>query len=110
MPPESRPPDAAPNPGSACRSASARAAVARKNGRPQGHEQLQTMQRMRTFLVTPLVLLARTGWPASAAAERRTRGGSLRYGAAQMRAGHLQSKPTCTAVVCIGFRCARGIA
>lgn len=66
------------------------------------------MQRMRTFLVTPLVLLAWTGWPASAAAERRTRGGSLRYGAAQMRAGHLQSKPPGTAVICIGFRCARG--
>jgi formylglycine-generating enzyme required for sulfatase activity len=40
-------------------------------------------------------------------AERRTRGGSWWYGAAQMRAGHLQGKPADTAVVYIGFRCAR---
>ncbi len=41
-------------------------------------------------------------------AERRTRGGSWWYGAAQMRAGHLQSKPADTSVVYIGFRCVRG--
>lgn len=40
--------------------------------------------------------------------ERRTRGGSWWYGAAQMRAGHLQGKPPGTAVAYIGFRCARG--
>lgn len=40
-------------------------------------------------------------------AERRTRGGSWWYGAAQMRADHLQGKPADTAVVYIGFRCAR---
>ena len=40
-------------------------------------------------------------------AERRTRGGSWWYGSAQMRADHLQSKPANTAVVYIGFRCAR---
>ncbi len=40
-------------------------------------------------------------------AERRTRGGSWWYGAAQMRAEHLQSKPADTAVVYIGFRCAK---
>lgn len=39
-------------------------------------------------------------------AERRTRGGSWWYGAAQMRADHLQGKPADTAVVYIGFRCA----
>jgi formylglycine-generating enzyme required for sulfatase activity len=39
--------------------------------------------------------------------ERRTRGGSWWYGAAQMRADHLQSKPPDTTVVYIGFRCAR---
>ena len=39
--------------------------------------------------------------------ERRTRGGSWWYGAAQMQAGHLQGKPPGTAVVYIGFRCAR---
>jgi formylglycine-generating enzyme required for sulfatase activity len=44
---------------------------------------------------------------ASGNAERRTRGGSWWYGAAQMRADHLQSKPADTAVVYIGFRCAR---
>ena len=44
---------------------------------------------------------------ASAGAERRTRGGSWWYGAAQMRADHLQAKPAATAVVYIGFRCAR---
>lgn len=40
-------------------------------------------------------------------AERRTRGGSWWYGAAQMRADHLQGKPADTAVVYIGMRCAR---
>jgi formylglycine-generating enzyme required for sulfatase activity len=44
---------------------------------------------------------------ASGNAERRTRGGSWWYGQAQMRADHLQSKPADTAVVYIGFRCAR---
>ena len=44
---------------------------------------------------------------ADATAERRTRGGSWWYGAAQMRADHLQSKPPATTVVYIGFRCAR---
>jgi sulfatase modifying factor 1 len=44
---------------------------------------------------------------AGPADERRTRGGSWWYGAAQMRADHLQSKPPQTAVVYIGFRCAR---
>jgi formylglycine-generating enzyme len=44
---------------------------------------------------------------ASGAVERRTRGGSWWYGAAQMEAGHLQGKPPDTAVVYIGFRCAR---
>lgn len=39
--------------------------------------------------------------------ERRTRGGSWWYGAAQMRADHLQGKPALTAVVYIGFRCVR---
>ncbi len=40
-------------------------------------------------------------------AERRTRGGSWWYGEAQMRADHLQAKPADTAVVYIGWRCAR---
>lgn len=44
---------------------------------------------------------------ATAGGERRTRGGSWWYGAAQMRADYLQSKPPATAVVYIGFRCAR---
>ena len=39
--------------------------------------------------------------------QRRTRGGSWWYGAAQMRADHLQAKPADTAVVYIGFRCVR---
>lgn len=39
--------------------------------------------------------------------ERRTRGGSWWYGEQQMRADHLQGKPPMTAVVYIGFRCAR---
>ena len=46
------------------------------------------------------------GQPAGSA-ERRTRGGSWWYGAAQMRAEHLQGKPGDTTVVYIGFRCAR---
>jgi sulfatase modifying factor 1 len=41
--------------------------------------------------------------------ERRTRGGSWWYGAAQMRADHIASKPPDTAVVYIGFRCARSM-
>lgn len=40
-------------------------------------------------------------------AERRTRGGSWWYGATQMRADHVQSKPADTAVVYIGFRCVK---
>ena len=40
--------------------------------------------------------------------ERLTRGGSWWYGAAQMRADHVQRKPGATAVVYIGFRCASG--
>lgn len=39
--------------------------------------------------------------------ERPTRGGSWWYGPAQMHREHLQSKPRDTAVVYIGFRCAR---
>ncbi len=45
---------------------------------------------------------------AAPAAQRRTRGGSWWYGAAQMRAEPTQSKAGQTAVVYIGFRCARG--
>jgi formylglycine-generating enzyme len=44
---------------------------------------------------------------ASGPAERRARGGSWWYGAAQMRADHLQGKPADTTVVYIGFRCLR---
>jgi formylglycine-generating enzyme required for sulfatase activity len=44
---------------------------------------------------------------ASGNAERRTRGGSWWYGTAQMQAEHHQAKPADTAVVYIGFRCAR---
>lgn len=40
-------------------------------------------------------------------AARPTRGGSWWYGAAQMHRDHLQTKPADTAVVYIGFRCAR---
>jgi formylglycine-generating enzyme required for sulfatase activity len=47
------------------------------------------------------------GDPARPAADKRTRGGSWWYGAAQMRADHLQGKPPQTAVVYIGFRCVR---
>lgn len=39
---------------------------------------------------------------------KRTRGGSWWYGAESMRDDHIQSKPFDTAVVYIGFRCARG--
>jgi sulfatase modifying factor 1 len=48
--------------------------------------------------------------PAGAApgAQRRTRGGSWWYGAAQMLEEHRQTKPAETAVIYIGFRCARG--
>ncbi len=39
----------------------------------------------------------------------KTRGGSWWYGSAQMRASHVQTKPQDTAVVYIGFRCARSL-
>lgn len=39
--------------------------------------------------------------------EQRTRGGSWWYGAQQMLDSHVQTKPADTAVVYIGFRCAR---
>lgn len=45
--------------------------------------------------------------PTGTSAEKRTRGGSWWYGAAQMKADYLQSKPVNTAVVYIGFRCAK---
>ncbi len=41
--------------------------------------------------------------------ERVTRGGSWWYGAAQMHREHRQTKPADTAVVYIGFRCARDL-
>lgn len=41
--------------------------------------------------------------------EKRTRGGSWWYGAPQMRADYLQSKPQSTTVVYIGFRCVRAV-
>lgn len=40
-------------------------------------------------------------------ADKRTRGGSWWYGAAHMQDEHVQHKPADTAVVYIGFRCAR---
>jgi formylglycine-generating enzyme len=39
--------------------------------------------------------------------EKRTRGGSWWYGASSMRDDHVQSKPQETAVIYIGFRCAK---
>lgn len=42
-------------------------------------------------------------------AEQRTRGGSWWYGAEQMTDRHVQTKPADTAVVYIGFRCARDV-
>jgi len=41
--------------------------------------------------------------------EKRTNGGSWWYGAAQMHRDHQASKPPDTAVVYIGFRCARSL-
>lgn len=41
--------------------------------------------------------------------DKRTRGGSWWYGAASMRDDHRQSKPRGTAVVYIGFRCAKDL-
>ena len=41
--------------------------------------------------------------------DKRTRGGSWWYGASSMLDGHNQSKPVSTAVVYIGFRCARDV-
>lgn len=41
--------------------------------------------------------------------EKRTRGGSWWYGAGPMQADHVQSKPADTAVIYIGFRCAKNL-
>lgn len=41
--------------------------------------------------------------------EKRTRGGSWWYGAASMQDAHVQSKSADTAVIYIGFRCARSL-
>jgi formylglycine-generating enzyme required for sulfatase activity len=41
--------------------------------------------------------------------EQRTRGGSWWYGAGPMQDGHVQGKPADTAVIYIGFRCARDL-
>jgi sulfatase modifying factor 1 len=41
--------------------------------------------------------------------DRPTRGGSWWYGATQMHSDHLQTKPASTAVVYIGFRCAKSL-
>lgn len=41
--------------------------------------------------------------------DKRTRGGSWWYGASQMRPDYPQSKPADTAVIYIGFRCARSL-
>jgi len=41
--------------------------------------------------------------------DKRTRGGSWWYGASAMQDSHNQSKPADTAVVYIGFRCARDV-
>jgi formylglycine-generating enzyme len=45
--------------------------------------------------------------PRGTSAEKRTRGGSWWYGAAQMKADYLQSKPVETTVGYIGFRCVK---
>jgi formylglycine-generating enzyme required for sulfatase activity len=41
--------------------------------------------------------------------EQRTRGGSWWYGAGPMQDRHMQGKPADTAVIYIGFRCARDL-
>jgi sulfatase modifying factor 1 len=41
--------------------------------------------------------------------EKRTRGGSWWYGAAQMEADHVANKPADFTAVYIGFRCARDL-
>jgi formylglycine-generating enzyme required for sulfatase activity len=52
-------------------------------------------------------LLNDAQWLEAAYTERRSRGGSWWYGAAQMRADHLQGKPGETNFVYIGFCCVR---
>ncbi|MEY4755940.1 MAG: hypothetical protein RJA34_838 [Pseudomonadota bacterium] len=49
------------------------------------------------------------GKSAASDSDRPTRGGSWWYGSAQMHRDHLQTKPASTAVVYIGFRCARSL-
>lgn len=46
---------------------------------------------------------------AGTGSDRRTRGGSWWYGAAQMRADHIADKPANFTAVYIGFRCAKGL-
>ena len=49
------------------------------------------------------------GKSATSDTDRPTRGGSWWYGSDQMHRDHLQTKPASTAVVYIGFRCARSL-
>lgn len=92
--------------------AKARAVAATGAGLTRGHGHARVAQTPAG--VNGLFDMGANAWewvdePAGASgnAERRTRGGSWWYGAAPMQAAHLQSKPADTAVVYIGFRCAR---
>jgi len=66
-----------------------------------------TYDEAQAFCRWAVRLLNDTQWLEAAFTERRTRGGSWWYGAAQLRADHLQGKPGETTLVYIGFCCVR---
>jgi formylglycine-generating enzyme len=76
--------------------------------RGRGHAEAGTTKRG----VNGLYDMGANAWEwvdSGGSGEKRTRGGSWWYGASSMRDDHVQSKPTATSVVYIGFRCARDV-
>jgi formylglycine-generating enzyme len=78
------------------------------SSRGRGHAEVGTTQRG----VNGLYDMGGNAWEwvnSGSGSEKRTRGGSWWYGAAQMTDAHQQSKPATMSALYIGFRCARDV-